>query len=175
MSLPDITLALFSLFNILRLGSYFPQIIRVAADDEGAKAISYSTWCIWIGANASTAIYAAVNVMDAALFLVSAFNTAGCAAVVGLTAFKRFHFRQSQRLAFGIEGRSAAWPRSRGGATKGDMSCPPRFSMATPSMTAAITAPIRCLTSNATRRRAHRSSRTLLARTPCNSASPSGP
>jgi hypothetical protein len=97
MLLPDITLALFSLFNILRLGSYFPQIIRVAADDEGAKAISYSTWCIWIGANASTAIYAVVNVLDAALFYVSALNTVGCAAVVGLTAFKRHHFRQSHQ------------------------------------------------------------------------------
>jgi len=95
MSLPDITLALFSLFNILRLGSYLPQIIRVAAEDEGAKAISYSTWCIWIGANASTAIYALVHVADAALFCVSAFNTLGCAAVVALTALKRRQFRQS--------------------------------------------------------------------------------
>jgi hypothetical protein len=100
MSLPDITLALFSLFNILRLGSYLPQIIRIAADGEGAKAISYSTWCIWIGANASTAIYAVVNVMDAVLFYVSAFNTVGCVAVVGLTAFKRYHFGKShQRYA----------------------------------------------------------------------------
>jgi hypothetical protein len=48
MYLPDITLALFSLFNVLRLGSYLPQIARVAADREGAKAISYLTWCLWI-------------------------------------------------------------------------------------------------------------------------------
>jgi hypothetical protein len=105
MSLPDITLALFSLFNILRLGSYVPQIIRVAADDEGAKAISYSTWCIWIGANASTAIYAVVNVMDAVLFFVSAFNTVGCAAVVGLTAFNRYRFRRLHSGARGHPGR----------------------------------------------------------------------
>lgn len=61
MYLPEITLALFSMFNVLRLGSYLPQIIRVAMDKDGAKAISYSTWSLWIGANASTAAYAAVN------------------------------------------------------------------------------------------------------------------
>jgi hypothetical protein len=55
MYLPEITLALFSIFNALRLGSYLPQIVRVATDNEGAKTISYSTWSLWVGANASTA------------------------------------------------------------------------------------------------------------------------
>ena len=32
MYLPEITLALFSIFNALRLGSYLPQIARVATD-----------------------------------------------------------------------------------------------------------------------------------------------
>ena len=40
MDFPQITLALFSVFNVLRLFSYLPQIIRVATDTEGAKAIS---------------------------------------------------------------------------------------------------------------------------------------
>jgi hypothetical protein len=89
MYLPEITLTLFSIFNILRLGSYLPQIVRVAMDEEGAKAISYSTWSLWIGANASTAAYAAVNLGDMTLFLVSAMNAIGCAVVVGLTLLKR--------------------------------------------------------------------------------------
>jgi hypothetical protein len=113
MYLPDVSLALFSLFNTLRLGSYIPQIIRVAADREGAKAISYSTWCIWIGANASTAIYAVVNVMDTALFYVSALNTVGCTAVVGLTAFKRHRFRQSHRRCVPTHSRQRQTARSR--------------------------------------------------------------
>jgi hypothetical protein len=92
MYLPEITLALFSVFNVLRLGSYLPQIIRVATDKEGAKAISYSTWNLWIGANASTAAYAVVNLADLTLFLVSAMNAVGCAVVVGLTALKRHQF-----------------------------------------------------------------------------------
>jgi len=89
MYLSEITLTLFSIFNILRLGSYLPQIARVATDTEGAKAISYSTWCVWIGANASTAAYAVVNVADWALFAVSTVNALGCAIVVGLTMWKR--------------------------------------------------------------------------------------
>jgi hypothetical protein len=89
MHLPEITLILFSFFNILRLGSYWPQIIRVATDTDGAKAISCSTWGVWIAANVSTAAYAIVNIADWALFAASVVNTLGCAAVVGLTFWKR--------------------------------------------------------------------------------------
>jgi hypothetical protein len=97
MNMPEITLAMFSIFNVLRIGSYLPQIARVAADDEGAKAISYSTWCIWIGANATTAAYAIVNITDIALFLISALNALGCFTVVGLTVVKRYRLARGPR------------------------------------------------------------------------------
>ncbi len=93
--LPEITLALFSIFNVLRLGSYIPQILRVAADTGGAQSISYSTWWLWVGANTSTAAYALVNISDWKLFAVSAVNAAGCGAVIILTMWKR---RQVARL-----------------------------------------------------------------------------
>ena len=89
MTLAEITLALFSLCNLLRVGSYLPQILRVANDTEGAKAISYWTWGMWIAANGSTAAYALVNIADRVLFIVSTMNTLGCLAVVGLTIWKR--------------------------------------------------------------------------------------
>lgn len=92
MYLPEITLALFSLFGVLRLGSYVPQIARVASDTEDARAISYSTWCVWVGANSSTAAYALVNITDWALFAVSTVNALGCATVVTLTVWKRHQF-----------------------------------------------------------------------------------
>ena len=97
MDMPDITLALFSLFNALRLGSYLPQIARVASDSEGAKAISYSTWFVWIGANGSTADYAIVNITDWTLFVVGAVNALGCATVVLLTVWKRHQFSLAGR------------------------------------------------------------------------------
>ena len=97
MDMPEITLAMFSIFNVLRIGSYLPQIIRVAADDEGAKAISYSTWCIWIGVNTTTAAYAIVNITDVVLFLISTLNALGCVTVIGLTAVKRYRLTRGSR------------------------------------------------------------------------------
>lgn len=88
LSLDPIAIA-FGAFNILRLASYLPQIVAVARDCHGATAISFSCWTIWVGANASTGLYAWAKFGDSCLALISAFNAACCLAVLLLAAYKR--------------------------------------------------------------------------------------
>lgn len=88
----EATLFAYTLCNALRLFSYAPQIVRVARDRDGARAISLTTWWLWIAANATTALYAWVNLGDVPLALLNVLNVICCLAVVVLTAWKRATF-----------------------------------------------------------------------------------
>ena len=89
MTLGDLSFYLFTLFNGLRVVSYLPQILRVARDENGASAISYTTWLLWTGANATTGLYAGVNLGDPMLAAINWLNAVCCALVIALTAWKR--------------------------------------------------------------------------------------
>jgi len=94
LDLSGVVAAAFGFFNLLRLVSYFPQILAVTRDKSGASAISISCWMIWFSANASTALYAAINLGDMALALTSLFNTVCCAAVILVALQKRILARR---------------------------------------------------------------------------------
>jgi hypothetical protein len=97
MATSHITLILFGLFSSLRIISYLPQIYKVATDNNGASAIAYSTWMLWIGANVTTALYAATNLHDRYLAVVSSLYAVCCVIVVALTALKRRMYRRRKR------------------------------------------------------------------------------
>lgn len=89
MELSQITLFLFTAFSSLRIFSYGPQIAKIAADRDGATAISYATWGLWTAGNLTTAVYAAVNLRDWYLSIVSVIYAVCCLVVIALTVLKR--------------------------------------------------------------------------------------
>jgi hypothetical protein len=89
MTLADLALAAFALFNSARVLAYVPQIIRAARDSHGASAISLTTWSLFAASNVSTSVYAVVQLGDWAVASVFALNTLSCLAIVGITAWKR--------------------------------------------------------------------------------------
>ena len=93
--LAEIVLVSFTVANALQVVSYVPQIVCVARDRNGATAIAYSTWLIWLAGSAATAAYAMVNIWDVWLAAVNVVHSACCVAVIALTAWKR---RRYERL-----------------------------------------------------------------------------
>jgi hypothetical protein len=88
MHLEDLTLALFAASNGLRLFAYIPQIRKAASDRNGASAISYTTWSLFLAANISTVAYALINRADWGLALCFSCNALCCAAILGVTYWK---------------------------------------------------------------------------------------
>lgn len=111
----DLILCIYSLFNALRVVSYLPQIVQIARDQDGAKAISLTTWWLWVGANGTTVLYAWVNLGDLPLAALNGMNTLACLVVIALTISKR-------RQAHGPRSRRSA---SAGHFTTGLGACPP--------------------------------------------------
>lgn len=88
MLLEDITMAAFAACNSLRIFAYLPQMRKAAKDPNGASAISFTTWGLFLVANLSTAAYAIVNQSDwwmAGCFILNAFC---CLLILGIAAFK---------------------------------------------------------------------------------------
>src|SRR5262245_1478474 len=96
MLVPEATWLAFAAFSGLRTISYVPQIVRIAKDRNGASAISYPTWLLWTGANATTAMYAATNLNDVWLAVVSSIYALCCLVVIVLTACKRLAHRRTK-------------------------------------------------------------------------------
>jgi hypothetical protein len=90
MTLAEYSFGAFAILNTARLIGYFPQIMRVHRDTDGAKAVSIGTWTLFAAANIATVSYALVVANDVAMAIVFALNTIGCLAIVGFTVWKRF-------------------------------------------------------------------------------------
>ena len=100
MTIADITLAIFTLCNSVRILAYVPQITKAVTDQSGAKAISFGTWGLFLISNISAVAYALVNKDDWTLALMFLANAIGCTAIIGVG-----------------RGSATVYPRARDGAT----------------------------------------------------------
>jgi hypothetical protein len=83
-------------FAIARVVAYVPQITKAAADEDGAQAISSTTWGLFLVSNASAVAYALVNKDDWAMAIIFTGNGVGCAAILLIGAWKRAQRRNRQ-------------------------------------------------------------------------------
>jgi len=101
MTLEDLTLTLFAGSNFLRLFAYVPQIRKAAVDENGASAISYTTWALFLMANLSTIAYGIVNRGDWKLAACFTANAICCAVILSVAWLKRrSHARRKAQTAF---------------------------------------------------------------------------
>jgi Flp pilus assembly protein TadB len=97
MSLEEITLSTFAACNSLRVIAYIPQIRKAATDQNGASAISYTTWTLFLLAHLSTVAYAIVNRSDWGLAACFATNAVCCLVIVAVAYCKRRRHTRRQR------------------------------------------------------------------------------
>ncbi len=96
MTSAEFAVALFAACNSARVLAYIPQVVRVARDHGGARAISCMTWTSFAVANMSTVIYALLVVSDWRMAAIFGANAACCLIIVAVTAYKRL---EAGRLA----------------------------------------------------------------------------
>jgi len=97
MTLADITLLAFTVCNSARVLAYLPQIWKASTDQDGAKAISFSTWSLFLVSHLTTAAYAIVNRGDSNLAYMFLVNAVGCAAILAAAALRRRHHHRKLR------------------------------------------------------------------------------
>jgi hypothetical protein len=89
MELADVTLMAFTACNSIRVLAYVPQIWKAATDDNGAQALSYTTWSLFLVSHVTTAAYSLVNKQDWTLAMMFLVNAAACATILAVAAWRR--------------------------------------------------------------------------------------
>lgn len=91
MTLADYSFGAFAVLNLARVAGYFPQMVRVYRDSNGAEAVSLATWSMFFAANLATVSYAQIIVQDVTMAAIFGLNALGCLAIIGLTGWKRLY------------------------------------------------------------------------------------
>jgi len=89
MTTAEFATAVFALCNVLRVVAYVPQILRIAHDREGARAVSCGTWGLFAASHLATVFYTLVVAQDIVMAGLFGCNVLACLAIVSLTLLQR--------------------------------------------------------------------------------------
>ena len=87
-------LAVFAGINSIRVVAYVPQILKAARDGNGASAISFTTWSLFLISHVTTILYAVVCLADLVMAAIFLGNALACLAIILIASRKRRHFNQ---------------------------------------------------------------------------------
>ena len=98
-------------FNAMRIVLHVPQLLTCLRDDGNCAAINLLTWCSWIAASTSNALYMGLVLGDAWGLGLNLGNAAMCAATGCVTCIKRRRHARRTRDGVGpFTTRSCATP-----------------------------------------------------------------
>jgi Flp pilus assembly pilin Flp len=89
----------FTLANSLRVLAYVPQMLKFAQDENGASAVSYSTWTLFLISHLTTIAYALVCPGDLVMAFIFLANAFACLAIIAITFVKRRRYAARLRAA----------------------------------------------------------------------------
>ena len=98
--LPGAILSGFTAVNSIRIIAYVPQILKAARDTNGASAISYTTWLLFLASHLMTIAYAIICIGDLLMAIIFLGNALACLAIVSVAAFKRHRHQRRAISAF---------------------------------------------------------------------------
>jgi len=110
-------LAIFAGMNSIRIVAYVPQIVKAGRDTNGASAISYTTWSLFLASHLTTILYAIVCLGDLVMAAVFLGNALACITIILVALWNsRQYQRRLHEDAFNAalaDGRSAEFTARR--------------------------------------------------------------
>jgi uncharacterized membrane protein HdeD (DUF308 family) len=75
--------------------AYLPQLLKTVRDTNGATAISFTTWGLFLASHVTTVLYALICLGDPLMALIFLGNALACSAILIATHLKRRSYRRA--------------------------------------------------------------------------------
>ncbi|WP_112323260.1 hypothetical protein [Oceanibium sediminis] len=100
----DAALSLYALFSSLKILAYVSQFQKAARDENGASAISCTTWSLFLASHLTSIGYALACAHDILMAVVFLVNALACVAILGVALANRRSHGAKRRAAHHFAG-----------------------------------------------------------------------